>query len=53
MVVENCHGNDGNGNGGSRYSVGMHEGAWRRADRPGEPVNREQMIIVQIIQLSK
>ena len=23
-----------------RYSVGMHEGVWKRVDRPGEPANR-------------
>ena len=28
-----------------RYSVGMHEGVWKRVDRPGEPANREHMLM--------
>ena len=61
VVVEICHGNDGNDgnvgndgndgdqskdkNDGSRYSVGMHEGVWKRVDRPGEPANREHIFL--------
>ena len=28
-----------------RFSVGMHEALWKRVDRPGEPANREHMLM--------
>ena len=33
------------GNDAFRYSVGLHEGVWKRVDRPGEPANREHMLM--------
>ena len=51
-IICSYGGNSGNGgnNGnestdkkdGCRYSVGMHEGVWKRLDRPGEPANRDR-----------
>ena len=25
--------------------MGLHEGVWKRVDRPGEPANREHMLM--------
>jgi len=33
------------GQSGQRFSVGMHEALWKRVDRPGEPANREHMLM--------
>ena len=41
----NCNDDTDDGYDALRYSVGLHEGVWKRVDRPGEPANREHMLM--------